>query len=209
MLKVLLIVYVSLAALVCQGQPTVPEWSGPSELEVEDPNRTVSDLSVTTTDKNRVLLSWKINGSTLPGFFAIERSDNGKPYEVVTVLNNLSPQKLFQWTDEAPRKGRNHYRLRYSLNNTDSLFSKVVMTMVDENASYKFYPNPVDHVLIIRSESLIDVQISDANGKIRISQPRIQGLFTINVSSLEKGVYLIRFSSKLTGVMSQEKLIKN
>jgi hypothetical protein len=55
----------------------------------------------------------------------------------------------------------------------------------------------------------IDVQITDGTGKLRITQPKVQGLATINVSSLEKGIYLIRFSNKLTGVMYQEKLLKN
>jgi hypothetical protein len=51
--------------------------------------------------------------------------------------------------------------------------------------------------------------ITDANGRLRVSASRVQGLHTINVASLEKGVYLIRVINKLTNVMSQEKLMKN
>jgi hypothetical protein len=75
--------------------------------------------------------------------------------------------------------------------------------------AFKFYPNPVDHVLIVRTEAPLDLMITDANGRLRLSESHVQGLHTINVSSLEKGVYLIRFINKLTNIMSQEKLIKN
>lgn len=208
MLKVLLYAYASFIALASYAQPILPEWSGPSQIVVEDPNKTIADLIPNINDNGKVTLSWKLNGG-LPEFFAIERSDNGKPFEIVAVLNNLITQNLYQWMDEAPKNGRNFYRIRYSFKQSDSLYSKTVAAAVAGNISFKFYPNPVDHVLIIRSESPVDVQITDATGKLRITQTRILGLHTLNVSSLEKGVYLIRFSNKLTNVMYQEKLIKN
>lgn len=208
MLKVLLSIYVSFITLASYSQLPVPDWTGPSELVVEDPNKNVTDLIYTNNIENgRLLLTWKI-ASSAPDFFSVERSDNGKIFEVVAVLNNIKPQRYFQWTDEAPKKGRSYYRLRYAFNQGESLYSKTIPVIISDNTSFKFYPNPVDHVLIIRSETPVDVQISDANGKLRISQPNIHGLHTINVSSLETGIYLIRFSNKLTAVMSQEKLIK-
>jgi hypothetical protein len=128
---------------------------------------------------------------------------------VISVLSNLEPQKIFQWTDDVPRKGRSFYRIRYSFNNGDSLYSKTIPVVIAGYTAFKFYPNPVDHVLIIRTEAPLDVTISDANGRLRLSESRVQGLHTINVSSLERGVYLIRVINKLTNVMSQEKLMKN
>ncbi len=91
MLKGLLYIFVSLFAFAGYSQTQgVPEWSGPAESVMEDPNKIVSDLSATLTEGSKILLSWKVNGD-LPDFFAIERSENGKIYEVVTVLNKLSP----------------------------------------------------------------------------------------------------------------------
>jgi hypothetical protein len=181
---------------------------GPSDVMMEDPNRIISELSSRITENSKIILSWMVS-SALPDFFAIERSDNGKSYEVVTVLNNLTPQKIFQWTDDVPRKGRSFYRIRYAFRQGDSLYSKAIRVTIAGYVAFKFYPNPVDHVLIIRTEAPLDVMISDANGRLRISESKVQGLHTINVSSLEKGVYLIRFINKLTNFMSQEKLMKN
>jgi hypothetical protein len=206
--KILLSIYVSFLALASCAQSPLPELVSPSDMVVEDPNRIVSELSTRITENSKIILSWIVSGA-LPKFFAIERSDNGKSYEVVSVLNNLTAQKIFQWVDEFPKKGRSYYRIRYTFGEGDSLYSKTVPANIEGYSAFKFYPNPVDHVLIVRSDAPLDVMITDASGRLRISEPRVQGLHTINVASLEKGVYLIRFINKLTNVMSQEKLMKN
>lgn len=208
MIKILLSIYVSFLALASFGQLPTPDPASPSDMVVEDPNHIISELSSRITDNSKIILSWIVKGA-LPRFFAIERSDNGRTYDVITVLNNLTAQNVFQWTDDFPKKGRNYYRIRYTFKEGDSLYSKTVPVNIEGYDAYKFYPNPVDHVLIVRSEAPVDVYISDAAGRMRISEPKVQGLHTINVASLEKGVYLIRFVNKLTNVMSQEKLVKN
>ena len=75
--------------------------------------------------------------------------------------------------------------------------------------TFKFYPNPVDNVLIIRSETALDIQIIDATGKSRLSQTNVSGLHTINVSTLEKGVYVIRVLNRLSNTVVQDRLLKN
>jgi hypothetical protein len=207
MFRILLSIYVSFLALASYSQSPV-DWQSPSDVVLEDPNRVINDLTSRISENSKIILSWIVKGS-LPDFFAIERSDNGKSFEVVSVLSNLSPQKIFQWTDDDPRKGRSFYRIRYSFTNGDSLYSKTLPVMIAGYTAFKFYPNPVDHVLIIRTDAPLDVMISDANGRLRISESRVKGLHTINVASLEKGVYLMRVINKLTNVMSQEKLVKN
>jgi hypothetical protein len=207
MFRILLSIYVSFLALASYSQ-SPSEWLSPSDAVIEDPNRVISELSSRITENSKIILSWLVSGS-LPDFFAIERSDNGKSFEVVSVLSNLTPQKFFQWTDDVPRKGKSFYRIRYAYNNGDSLYSRTIPVTLAGYVAVKFYPNPVDHVLIIRTDAPIDLMISDANGRLRISETRVKGLHTVNVSSLEKGVYLIRIVNKLTNAMSQEKLIKN
>ena len=207
MFKILLSIYVSFHALATYSQSPL-ELQGPSDVVIEDPNRVITEFSSHITDNSKIILSWIVTGR-LPSYFAIERSDNGKSYEVVSVLSNLNAQSVFQWTDDVPRKGKSFYRIRYSYKQGDSLYSKAIPVSIDGYVAFKFYPNPVDHVLIIRTDAPLDVMITDANGRLRLSASRVQGLHTINVSDLEKGVYLIRFINKLTNIMSQEKLVKN
>lgn len=207
MLRTLLYICVSVLTLAGYSQQALPDAASPSEVVAEDPNKTITDLN-SSVNNTKVFLTWKASGE-LPDFFTIERSENGKNYETVAVLNNVSKRDQHQWTDDAPKKGRSFYRIKYSFGQGPDLYSQTVTVAIAGYTDYKFYPNPVDHILIVRSDMPIDVQISDATGKIRIAESRVRGIHTINVSSLEKGIYLIRFSNKLTNVMSQDKLIKN
>jgi hypothetical protein len=207
MLKGLLYVCLILFSITCCAQTTVPV-SIPDELKTEDTSNYITDLDVTSADGSKVKLTWKVPHER-PSYFAIERSDNGKLYETVAILNRLDTQSVYQWIDDDAAKGRNFYRIRFGFKDGESLYSKTISALISGLVAVKFYPNPVDHVLIIRAESPVDVQITDANGKTRIIESRVEGLRTINVSSLEKGIYLIRFTSKLMNIISQEKLIKN
>lgn len=207
MFRTLLYICVSLFTLAGYSQQQPLNALPPSEAVVEDPNKTISDLN-SSVNNTKVMLNWKVNGE-LPGFFTIERSENGKSFETIAVINNLVKKEHHQWTDDAPKKGRSFYRIKYSFGPGPELYSSTVTVAIAGYTDYKFYPNPVDNILIVRSDMPIDVQITDPTGKVRISELRVSGIHTINVSSLEKGIYLIRFSNKLTNVMSQDKLIKN
>ena len=169
----------------------------------------VSGLSTMVKENNRVMLSWKVNDSVDPEFFSVERSVNGKDFDVIAIIR-LSPANLrFEYIDESPVKGRSFYRIRCAWKEGGHVFSAPVAIQLTGEASFKFYPNPVDNILIIRSEAPLDVQITDASGKTRMMFNKVQGLQTFNVSTLEKGIYLLRVTNKLTNVISQDKLIKN
>ncbi|MCG7860345.1 T9SS type A sorting domain-containing protein, partial [Flavihumibacter sediminis] len=69
--------------------------------------------------------------------------------------------------------------------------------------------NPVDNVLIVRSEQPLDLILSDGNGKVRINLKLQAGLQTVDVSSLDKGLYIITLTQAESGRKITEKLIKN
>lgn len=208
MLRGLLLILVTWTSLIGYSQVVPADSFDISEIRIEDPNNIIFELTHQVKENTKVVMSWKLR-DTVPEFFAIERSDNGKNYEVVSILNHLPAQPFYTWIDDAPKKGKSFYRIRYSLKEGQSNYSKTISCLIDGWVTFKFYPNPVDQILIVRSEIPIDVYILDATGKIRITQPKVTGLQTINVSSLEKGLYLIRFVDKLSNTISQEKLVKN
>ncbi|MBL7733874.1 MAG: T9SS type A sorting domain-containing protein [Chitinophagaceae bacterium] len=168
----------------------------------------IKELQYLVIEKGKVMITWKIS-EQIPEFIVIERSDNGKRFETVSVLNHLSTKPVYQWIDDSPKKGKNFYRIRYSSKEGIPVYSPTVVCQIEGYVFFKFYPNPVDQILIVRSDIPIDVIIADGNGKIRVTHPKISGLQTLNVSSLEKGIYIIRFIDRHTNTISQEKLVKN
>jgi hypothetical protein len=191
-----------------KAQMILPDLRMPA-FTSSDSNHVVQNLNSFIRDNQKVFLTWKVNDSIVPEFFSIERSSNGRPFEVVGVLKVPADKKSFEWTDDAPGRGRNFYRISYRLTEGPNYHSAASPVFISEDPEYKFYPNPVDNVLIIRSDPPLDVLIVDPSGKIRIGPLRVQGLGTVNVSSLERGLYLLRITNKITNVLTQEKLMKN
>jgi len=173
-----------------------------------DSNQIAEDFDAVVRDNARTFLSWKVVLGQVE-FFTIERSCNGKDFETMAVLKQTSRQLKMDWVDEQPARGRNVYRIRCSYSDGQSRYSKSIMAYVGGNVSFRFYPNPADNILIIRSEQAIDVTIIDGNGRTRITQNLLSGLQLLNISTLEKGVYVIRIYNRQSNTLLQEKLVKN
>ena len=206
MLKNLLTCFLCLLCLISHSQD--PEQDSSVQSTLID-SLSVEGLSLSLRGGNKIVLNWKVPTTKSPDYFTIERSCAGKDFETVALLKVGLEGKSFEWVDEAPCRGKNLYRVRITGTNGEIVYSTTSSVFIAGDVSFRFYPNPVDNVLIIRSESLIDIQILDAAGKLRITQPRIQGLQIINVSSLEKGIYLLRITNTAANYISQEKLLKN
>jgi hypothetical protein len=174
-----------------------------------DSNYYISDLVHVVKENSKVVINWKLSDKGVPDFFAIERSSNGREFEVISVIRLTENKQWFEFADESPAKGKNLYRIRCASKDSQHIYSKLIHAQIAGDISFKFYPNPVDNILIIRSEDPLDIQILDAGGKIRISQNKVEGLQTINVTSLEKGIYLLRVANRQANTIIQEKLLKN
>jgi len=210
MLKFLLTGYCCLFVLLSYSQEeeltNVIDTLGPTDKY--DSIQIAEEFDAVVRDNAKIFLSWKVVLGQAD-FFTIERSCNGKEFETMAVLKQVSRQLKMDWVDEQPAKGKNLYRIRCSYNDGQSRYSKSIMAYIGGNVSFRFYPNPADNVLIIRSEQAIDVSIIDGNGRTRITQNLLSGLQLLNISILEKGVYIIRIYNRQSNTLLQEKLVKN
>lgn len=208
MKKGVLVYLLCLSLHVCVAQDEATGFPA-ADVFVVDTSSFIADLSLNVRDNSKVILNWKQPEDTAFKFAVIERSSGGHDFEVVAVLKQSDLKPDNEWVDDSPAKGRSLYRVRFSGKDGQPLYSKVVSALIAGDISFRFYPNPVDNILIVRSESLLDLQIIDGVGKQRMSISNLQGLQTINVSSLEKGIYFLRINNHSTGLISQEKLLKN
>jgi hypothetical protein len=216
MIKGLTIYLLSLVTTYCVAQeaagPPLP-GAGLQPLSTIQPGPdsayVITDLVHVIRENSKVVLNWKLSDTTATDFFTIERSSNSREYEVVAVIKIARPSQWFEWIDESPAKGKNIYRIKCASANKQVNYSNIIHAQIAGDISFKFYPNPVDNVLIIRSETALDIQVIDATGKMRLSQTNISGLHTINVSTLEKGVYVLRVVNRLSNTVVQDRLLKN
>jgi hypothetical protein len=213
MKKGALVYLLCLLVFVCtaQEEATVPPQASPITVDTSsDTSGTATDLKVSIFENVRVILGWKQPEDTSLTFAVIERSTGGRNFEVVAALKQSDIKTVNEWIDDAPPKGRSLYRVKFSgKDGQQQVYSKSAEATIMGDISFRFYPNPVDNILIVRSEAQLDIQIVDAVGKQRIAINNLQGLQTLNVTSLEKGIYFLRINNHTTGLVTQEKLLKN
>ncbi len=181
-------------------------FTAPLMLVSDTGHLPIHSFSVAQKD-NKALLRWK--SDSLPAaesFYAVERSSNGTDFSMVGITKNTLGG-WFEFVDNAPARGKIFYRVKLSTGQT-SYYSTVIAANPSADASCKFYPNPVDKVLIVRSELSVDVQISDTYGKPIITDKLQGGLKIIDVSALEPGIYVITLFQKETNKLVTEKLVK-
>lgn len=163
---------------------------------------------VITKEKTRITLSWNSTDSIAGGFYSIERKSNEKDFEVVGVIRHDSAFARYDWIDEAAVIGRNAYKV-YAVNSAgERTLIATGLAVIQGDEAIRFYPNPVDNVLIIRTGFAVDAMILDAQGSVRIPVFKVNGLYTLNVSALEPGIYFLRFINKVTNLVTQERLVK-
>lgn len=168
----------------------------------------LSQFTATIKPGSRVLLNWYSTDS-LNDFFTIERSCNQKPFETVAVLKVPAGHALMDWQDEMPQAGRNVYRIKATLKNGETIFGGMTSVVMAGSIHFRFYPNPADNILILRSEYASDITVIDANGKTRVSLSGVSGLQLLNVATLEKGVYLLRVYNRVLNTLTQDRFVKN
>ncbi len=197
--------YLILICLLIAGVPCLAQ--GSSARVVSDTTILRSALTV-SRQNSKVLLHWTELKLRSVGFYSIERKNNDKDFEVVGLLRADSSLLTHEWLDEAPGPGRNAYRIYIvEPDGTKNLLASGLAVFEGEEP-IRFYPNPVENVLIIRTTFPAEVMLLDAQGQIKVPAFTVSGLYTLNVSALEKGIYFIRFRNKTTASVTQERLIK-
>ena len=80
-------------------------------------------------NEGKIYLSWSVANVTRPGMYVIERSDNGKDYDVIGFKKGVAagaPVELsFYFTDREPLAGRSMYKVTH---------------IADDNTYFEFEP---------------------------------------------------------------------
>jgi hypothetical protein len=167
----------------------------------------VSHFSLSVKEDNKPVLKWQSSISK-ENFFSVERSNNGVDYEVIGVIKNgVGADAFVEFTDDAPTRGKIYYRVKFT-SDKQVFFSEPLSTTISEDISCKFYPNPVDKMLIIRSDFPVDIEVNDSWGKSFILTHLDAGLRVLDVSALPAGMYVITLQQKNNNKLVTERLVK-
>jgi len=160
-------------------------------------------------ESSKIKLQWESPVLQEDHYFRVEKSRTGKDFELMAVIKGKAGQSAFEFTDEKPGSSSNFYRVKSSSNRGDEMSSEVISTGVSPIKFCSYYPNPVERFLIMRTESRVELTISDAQGNIRINKRFEPGVAVLDVSVLEKGFYIMRLYQKESNRVIIDKLLRN
>src|SRR5882724_11462698 len=172
-----------------QGEPVDPSDSSIKQITAVSNGKVFTNFSAAVREFNKVWLQWDVDSAEDGDYFVIERATDGEHFETIGALRKAGNNNHYELTDLAPPNGTDHYRIKYTGQSGKQFYTKAIQLSLSGDVGFKFYPNPVDKLFIIRTAHSIEIQVIDAIGSIRFSKRLQPGIQVINASSLERGVY--------------------
>ena len=205
---IVLLVHAGVFVCVAQRGPATSDSPvGRSVMQAGD--RLFVQFSAEVKESSKVILEWDIDSSTEGDYFVVERSSEGGPFETVGAQVSNSGKLHYELVDQAPPNGTDLYRIRYTSQGGVNFYSKSSELSMSGEVDFKFYPNPVDKLFIVRTEHSIELDIIDPSGVVRISKRLQPGIQVINATALEHGVYILRVTDKESNRAISRQLVKN
>ena len=132
-------------------------------------------------------------------------------FEMLSAMDasSVGMDSIYSLTDNSVGGGIVSYRIRITGKDGKERCSHTVNMSSIPVADFRFYPNPVDKLLIIRSSHPLNIQIVDIYGTTWFKQDVEGGMQIVNVSSLQKGNYILNATDKTTNTVISEQLVKN
>jgi hypothetical protein len=163
-----------------------------------------------TPQNGHAILRWSAPPAKSEDFFIIEKSSDALHFEMLSAMDaSAGMDSVYSMIDNSVGNGTVSYRIRITGKDGKELCSKTVNMNTTPGANFRFYPNPVDKLLIIRSAHALSVQVLDAAGVVWFTQEVDAGMQIINVSSLQRGNYILKATDKATNTVISEQLVKN
>ncbi|MBS1948910.1 MAG: T9SS type A sorting domain-containing protein [Bacteroidetes bacterium] len=159
-------------------------------------------------DLNKILLHWTIDSAANNDYFIVERGNDTAHFETLEVLKRINTVVSYELADNNALTGFNYYRIKCIDGTGQSIYSNTLQVSAGKT-EFKFYPNPADKLLIVETEHSSELQILNPMGAILIAQQLQRGVQIVNVSSLERGEYIIRAVDKINNKVILEHLLKN
>lgn len=162
---------------------------------------------------DEVILRWATATEKNNDYFAVERSGDGKNFIQIHETKgagNSQETREYTFSDEAPLKGMNYYRLKQVDFDGQFTYSTVVLVQMDPEKLTKVFPNPLrtgSQATVFysaRRETTLQIQVIDNLGKIQKSfEQTVQkgdNQFGIDLAGLAHGYYRVQITDGIDDV---------
>ena len=168
-------------------------------------------LSFTAKNKDKnIELNWKTATETNNDYFVIERSKDAKTFTPISSIDGAGNSNIlikYSTLDQNPLQGTAYYRLKQT--DFDGTFSYsnivAVSTSSTNDNSNIIFSNNILKTSNLNNETY-SLNIYDVNGRIVYQKGNITGNQEIDLSFIDKGIYLVKLFSK-TNTKTQKIII--
>ena len=164
-------------------------------------------------------LTWTTASEENNDCFIIEKSSDGKEYSSLKIIKGkgfTSSNTKYSTSDNNPEKGITYYRLKQKdFDGKVSLLKTISIQTSLSNTAIDIYPNPVSDILYLNTDNekakSIQLSIFDITGRtiVKKSAEIHQGKenMSINISMLEKGMYILHITNCSGRILSIQNFI--
>ena len=159
-----------------------------------------------------VKLTWMVASESNVNRYEIERSSNGKSFSKIGSVS-ASGLVTYNYNDASYNTGSNYYRLKAVDNDNSFKYSSVVLYKVGRKGlALRAYPSPATNEVTIQHETagqLSQISLLSMDGRLvkTINPTAGKVETTIDLTFLQKGFYLVRFTNG-DGEVETVKLVK-
>lgn len=171
-----------------------------------------------TVQNNATLLDWTTTNEINVSHFEIERSINGVDFTKIgsqTARGNSISKFDYSYIDnDAANLGPLVIYYRLKMVDIDGTFSysRIISVAFSSSREYLVRPNPVQQTLFVHCNKGINepvqVELYDQGGRLLLNQQHTKNDFSIDVSMLKPGVYVLKLYNNYNGQVYMEKVIK-
>lgn len=140
-------------------------------------------------------ITWQDKPDNLVNYYSIQRSTNNAGFTEIARIysNHNSAVQTYEATDYSPA----NYRVA-ALSNTGNITYSNTLTLTNTTPSIKLYPNPAKSNIQIEglpADAKTKLTITDLSGNARIVGTASSNVYTLNISQLNKGCYLLKIQT--------------
>ena len=161
----------------------------------------VDNFNASVMNTKSVSLDWVTTGEKLTSKYMVERSADGKDFELVAEISSQNnANNVYRFVDKEPKMGRSFYRLKHIENDGNISYTAAKKTVIYINGGEPVmaYPNPVNNQLFVEVLDVENtegvIEIYNSNGTMLKSQNfnKDQVRYEINMAGLPVGNYILR-----------------
>src|SRR5262249_25900880 len=151
----ILILILSGTVSLAQQASEPPEYQGNIQ---KDESPAFASFTLAIKNTNNVELQWKMVSNIADGdYFVVEKGSDGNHFETLSALKIADTANAYTLTDNSASNGTDFYRVKFISKSGTYIYSKVLQANLSAAVDFKFYPNPADKLIIIKTSHNVDI----------------------------------------------------